>query len=224
MSFATLAATLLLYVVAPKGFLPLQDTASITAVTEAGPDVSFAEMQSRQTQAANAIKSDPDVTGVVSVIGAGSVNPTTNVGRLVMTLKPRGERRADGAHRVVAQRDAEHVLVLHRIESEFRLHHGTQRLQRRAQRPVQGQRARSRAHAAALLKRHQERVPEQTPKTGKLRRKRGLADVQPGCRLRHIAFRQQDIERYQQIQIDAAQVHYLSMQVIARIITNDFMD
>ena len=48
-TFATIAATLILYVVAPKGFLPLQDTASITAVTEAGPDVSFAEMQSRQT-------------------------------------------------------------------------------------------------------------------------------------------------------------------------------
>src|SRR6266851_3573420 len=94
-TFATLAATLILYVVAPKGFLPLQDTASITAVTQAGPDVSFAEMQSRQTQAADAIKADPDVTGVVSVIGAGSVNPTTNVGRLVMTLKPRGERRDD---------------------------------------------------------------------------------------------------------------------------------
>ena len=94
-TFATLAATLILYVVAPKGFLPLQDTASITAVTEAGPDVSFAEMQSRQTQAADAIKADPDVIGVVSVIGAGSVNPTTNVGRLVMTLKPRGERRDD---------------------------------------------------------------------------------------------------------------------------------
>jgi len=94
-TFATLAATLILYVVAPKGFLPLQDTASITAVTEAGADVSFAEMQSRQTQAADAIKADPDVTGVVSVIGAGSVNPTTNVGRLVMTLKPRGERRDD---------------------------------------------------------------------------------------------------------------------------------
>ncbi len=94
-TFATIAATLILYVVAPKGFLPLQDTASITAVTQAGPDVSFAEMQSRQTQAASAIKADPDVTGVVSVIGAGSVNPTTNVGRLVMTLKPRGERRDD---------------------------------------------------------------------------------------------------------------------------------
>src|SRR5207244_6234597 len=57
--------------------------------------VSFAEMQSRQTAAADMIKADPDVTGVVSVIGAGSVNPTTNVGRLVMTLKPRGERRDD---------------------------------------------------------------------------------------------------------------------------------
>ncbi len=94
-TIVTLAATLVLYAVAPKGFLPLQDTASITAVTEAGPDVSFTEMQSRQAEAADAIKADPDVIGVVSVIGAGSVNPTTNVGRLVMTLKPRGERHDD---------------------------------------------------------------------------------------------------------------------------------
>ncbi len=94
-TFATLIATLLLYIVAPKGFLPLQDTASITAVTEAGPEVSFSDMQTRQTQAADAIKADPDVIGVVSVIGAGSVNPTTNVGRLVMTLKPRGERKTE---------------------------------------------------------------------------------------------------------------------------------
>jgi len=63
-------------------------------VTQAGPDVSFAEMQNRQTEVANAIKGDPDVTGVVSVIGAGTVNPTTNVGRLVLSLKPRNERKA----------------------------------------------------------------------------------------------------------------------------------
>jgi multidrug efflux pump len=49
-TFATLIATLALYVVAPKGFLPLQDTASITAVTEAGPDVSFAEMRKLQAR------------------------------------------------------------------------------------------------------------------------------------------------------------------------------
>ncbi|MES2196929.1 MAG: efflux RND transporter permease subunit [Pseudomonadota bacterium] len=94
-TFLTIAATLALYVIAPKGFLPLQDTASITAVTEAGPDVSFAEMQNRQKEAAAAIQADPDVVSVVSVIGSGSVNPTTNVGRLVMSLKPRGERSSD---------------------------------------------------------------------------------------------------------------------------------
>jgi multidrug efflux pump len=94
-TLGTIVATLVMYVIAPKGFLPLQDTASITAVTEAGPDVSFVEMQARQGRAAEIIQGDPDVNGVVSVIGAGSVNPTTNVGRLVMTLKPRGERRDD---------------------------------------------------------------------------------------------------------------------------------
>jgi multidrug efflux pump len=94
-TFATIAATLVLYIVAPKGFLPLQDTASITAVTEAGADVSFAEMEKRQAIVADIIKSDSDVTGVVSVIGAGSVNPTTNVGRIVVSLLPRGERKAD---------------------------------------------------------------------------------------------------------------------------------
>src|SRR6185369_6136782 len=101
-TFLTVIATLVLYVIAPKGFLPLQDTASVTAVTEAGPEVSFAEMTSRQAEVADAIRADPDVSGVVSVIGAGSVNPTTNVGRLVMTLKPRGERRA-GIAEVIAR-------------------------------------------------------------------------------------------------------------------------
>ncbi|MBV8700928.1 MAG: efflux RND transporter permease subunit, partial [Bradyrhizobium sp.] len=108
--FVTLAATLALYIIAPKGFLPLQDTASITAVTEAGADVSFAEMQSRQAEAAAAIKADPDVVSVVSVIGAGSVNPTTNVGRLVMTLKPRGDRADDVA--IVIARLKERVAAI----------------------------------------------------------------------------------------------------------------
>ncbi|QOZ25944.1 efflux RND transporter permease subunit [Bradyrhizobium sp. CCBAU 51753] len=99
-TFATIALTLVMYVLAPKGFLPLQDTSSITAVTEAGPDVSFAEMQRRQTEVSNILKADPDVVGVVSVIGSGSVNPTTNVGRLVMTLKALDER-PDGVAKVV---------------------------------------------------------------------------------------------------------------------------
>jgi multidrug efflux pump len=93
-TLATLAATILLYVAVPKGFLPLQDTGLITAVTEAGTDVSFTEMQRRQRLVEDAIRADPDVTGVVSVIGVSPINATPNAGRLAISLKPRDARRA----------------------------------------------------------------------------------------------------------------------------------
>jgi len=91
-TLATLAATIFLYIVIPKGFLPLQDTGLITAVTEAGTDVSFGEMQRRQQAVEAVIRSDADVTGVVSVIGVSPLNATPNAGRLAITLKPRSER------------------------------------------------------------------------------------------------------------------------------------
>jgi multidrug efflux pump len=91
-TLATLAATIFLYIVIPKGFLPLQDTGLITAVTEAGTDVSFGEMQRRQSQVEAVIRSDADVTGVVSVIGVSPLNATPNAGRLAITLKPRSKR------------------------------------------------------------------------------------------------------------------------------------
>jgi multidrug efflux pump len=93
-TFATLAATVALYAVMPKGFLPLQDTGLITAVTEAGADVSFQEMQRRQAEVEAIIRGDPDVTGVASVIGVSPINPTPNAGRLQVVLKPRDERTA----------------------------------------------------------------------------------------------------------------------------------
>ena len=93
-TLATLAATIFLYIVMPKGFLPLQDTGLITAVTEAGTDVSFAEMQRRQNEVEAIIRTDADVTGVVSVIGVSPLNATPNAGRLAITLKPRNARSA----------------------------------------------------------------------------------------------------------------------------------
>jgi len=93
-TLATLAATILLYIAMPKGFLPLQDTGLITAVTEAGTDVSFSEMQRRQRQVEDTIRGDPDVSSVVSVIGVSPINATPNAGRLAITLKPLGQRRA----------------------------------------------------------------------------------------------------------------------------------
>jgi multidrug efflux pump len=91
-TLATLAATIALYILIPKGFLPLQDTGLITAVTEAGTDVSFAEMQRRQSAAEAAIRSDPDITGIVSVLGVSTLNSTPNAGRLAITLKPQSAR------------------------------------------------------------------------------------------------------------------------------------
>jgi multidrug efflux pump len=93
-TLATLVATIFLYIVIPKGFLPLQDTGLITAVTEAGTDVSFSEMQRRQQTVESAIRSDADIAGVVSVIGVSPLNATPNAGRLAITLKPRNQRSA----------------------------------------------------------------------------------------------------------------------------------
>ena len=91
-TIATLIATVWLYVIVPKGFLPIQDTGLIRAVTEAGPEVSYVEMQRLQQSIVDAIRSDPDVTGVVSVVGVTPMNPTPNAGRLTITLKPRDQR------------------------------------------------------------------------------------------------------------------------------------
>jgi len=91
---ATLGATVWLYAAMPKGFLPQQDTGLITAITEAGTEVSFAQMQRLQSQAEAAISRDPDVSGVVSIIGVSRMNPTPNAGRLSITLKPRSERES----------------------------------------------------------------------------------------------------------------------------------
>ncbi|PPD27015.1 MAG: acriflavine resistance protein B [Hyphomicrobium sp.] len=82
-----------LYVVAPKGFLPQQDTGLVNAVLEAGAEVSFSEMSRLQDFVTAQIRKDPDVAGAVAVIGVSGLNATPNVGNLKITLKPRGERQ-----------------------------------------------------------------------------------------------------------------------------------
>ena len=90
---ATMVATVWLYIIIPKGFLPLQDTGLIIAVMEGGQEVSFAEMKRLQATVETAIRKDPDVTGVVSVIGVSPMNATPNAGRLAITLRSRDERK-----------------------------------------------------------------------------------------------------------------------------------
>jgi multidrug efflux pump len=93
-TFLTMVATVWLYIVIPKGFLPPQDTGLIFAVSEAGTEVSFSQIQRLQSQVEAAIKKDPDVTGLVSILGVSRMNPTPNAGRIAITLRPREERHA----------------------------------------------------------------------------------------------------------------------------------
>ena len=92
LTFVTLVATIWLYIVIPKGFLPSQDTGLITAVIETEPTTSFDAMKTVQAAVTDRLRKDRDIQGVVSVTGASASNLTMNTGSLTLVLKPRGER------------------------------------------------------------------------------------------------------------------------------------
>ena len=89
---ATLGLTVLLYLVVPKGFFPAQDTGVIQGISEAPQSVSFAAMSERQQQLSAVILEDPAVQSLSSYIGVDGDNATLNSGRLLINLKPHGER------------------------------------------------------------------------------------------------------------------------------------
>ena len=101
-ALGTLLLTGWLYVAIPKGFLPAQDTGLIQIATEAPGDVSFARMSDLQRQVADAVRADPAVQAVTSVVGAGTVNATLNGGRVTAVLRPR-EDRAETAQEIIAR-------------------------------------------------------------------------------------------------------------------------
>ena len=99
-TFATLAATVWLYILVPKGLLPHQDTGMILGVTDAAQSISFKLMAQRQAAVAHIVMSDPDVESVASFVGGGAVNATVNAGRMYIHLKPREHRKA-GAEQII---------------------------------------------------------------------------------------------------------------------------
>ncbi len=93
----TLALTLVLYVIVPKGFFPVQDTGVILGVSEAPAATSFPAMAQRQQALAHVILKDPDIVSLSSFIGVDGINVTPNSGRMQINLKPRDERAADAS-------------------------------------------------------------------------------------------------------------------------------
>ncbi|WP_435036804.1 MdtB/MuxB family multidrug efflux RND transporter permease subunit [Pseudomonas neuropathica] len=91
-AIGTLALTVFLYMVVPKGFFPVQDTGVIQGISEAPQSISFAAMGERQQALAKIILEDPAVQSLSSYIGVDGDNATLNSGRLLINLKPHGER------------------------------------------------------------------------------------------------------------------------------------
>jgi multidrug efflux pump len=89
----TVAVTVVLYIVIPKGFFPDQDTGLIQGVSEATQSISYASMAQRQQSLAQAILKDPDVASLSSFIGVDGNNITLNSGRYLINLKPESERK-----------------------------------------------------------------------------------------------------------------------------------
>ncbi len=94
---ATLALTILLYVVIPKGFFPVQDTGEIQGVSEADQSISFGQMTQLQQRLASVILKDPAVESLSSFIGVDGTNTTLNSGRIQINLKPLEQRKINAS-------------------------------------------------------------------------------------------------------------------------------
>ncbi len=91
-ALGTLLLTILLYILIPKGFFPIQDNGIIQGTVQAPQTVSFSSMADRQQRVASIIMKDPAVESVSSFIGVDGTNAALNSGRLQINLKPLSER------------------------------------------------------------------------------------------------------------------------------------
>ena len=99
--FCTVAATVYLFVLIPKGFFPQQDTGLIIGTSVAGEDISVADMAKHQEALGAIVQKDPGVASIAMAIGGG-FGGALNTGRMFITLKPRDERSAD-ADQIIAR-------------------------------------------------------------------------------------------------------------------------
>jgi multidrug efflux pump len=97
-TIATIAFTIYLYVVVPKGFFPQQDTGRLTGAIQADQNTSFQAMSARLKEFADPVSQDPAVENVIAFTGGG----TTNIGRMFVALKPLKERKLS-ADQVIAR-------------------------------------------------------------------------------------------------------------------------
>ncbi len=91
-ALGTVALTLFLYVVIPKGLFPVQDVGVLQGISVADNSVSYQAMVTRQSALADVILKDPDVSSLTSYVGIDGTNTTLNNGRFLINLRPREHR------------------------------------------------------------------------------------------------------------------------------------
>ncbi|HEV2112860.1 MAG TPA: efflux RND transporter permease subunit, partial [Terriglobales bacterium] len=92
-TISTFVATVLLFIVIPKGFFPVQDTGVILGISEAPQTVSFTSMAQLQQKLVDVVLQDPAVESISSFIGVDGTNTTLNSGRIQINLKPLDVRK-----------------------------------------------------------------------------------------------------------------------------------
>ncbi|HSL80470.1 MAG TPA: efflux RND transporter permease subunit [Pseudolabrys sp.] len=100
-TLATVAGTVWLYIIVPKGFFPTEDTGYMVGITEASTDIAFPAMVEHQRKIAELVRADKGVAYVNSTVGSGGPNTLGNSGRMLVALKPRDER--DGMQQIIAR-------------------------------------------------------------------------------------------------------------------------
>ena len=102
----TLVATIVLYIIVPKGFFPVQDTGLIMGISQADQSISFDAMVKRQEALEKVVLKDPAVASLSTFIGIDGTNVSQNSGRMMINLKPVGERQ-ESASGVIRRLDSE---------------------------------------------------------------------------------------------------------------------
>ena len=86
-------ATVALFMRMPKGFLPNDDSGQLFAFIEGPQDISFEAMADAERKVLDIINADPNVEASMGFIGSSPFNPSLNVGRATIALKPFGKRK-----------------------------------------------------------------------------------------------------------------------------------
>ncbi|MES2938663.1 MAG: efflux RND transporter permease subunit [Pseudomonadota bacterium] len=87
-ALGTLALTVLLYILIPKGLFPTQDTGQLQVRVEASQSVSYPRMAQLQQEVARRLLEDPAVESIASFVGVDAANNTMlHTGRMLVNLK-----------------------------------------------------------------------------------------------------------------------------------------